>query len=229
MDLAMPQPIHYSHLISFDFSPEAILQRPELAAHVAGISAQWNEIEARTAAFLAALLGGEARTGISIFFAITNDGAKRAAIDAISGLKLWPEQREEFQKILRAINERYGERNHAIHGAWGVSPLYPDALLWADIRETVLLHVELMDERNAPASKKLRLDFQKKIRVWKKQDFTNIIERLKLEYSKLFDFTRPFIDDALFMANLKSLDPAREPHPWSRARPDPSESESGQQ
>jgi hypothetical protein len=115
----MPQPVHYSHAISFDFGPEAILDRPNLAAHVAAISARWNEIEARTAAFLAALLGGEAKTGISIFFAITNDGAKRAAIDSICALKLSKPQQDEFKKLLKTVGERYSERNRAIHRRMG--------------------------------------------------------------------------------------------------------------
>lgn len=140
----MPQPIHYSKLISFDFRPSAILERPALAAHVAAISALWNEIEATVASLLTALLGGEAKTGISIFFAIHNEGAKRAAIDAICSLKLKEADQQKFQSILRTISERYKDRNHAVHGAWGVAPAYPDKLLWADIRDTVLMHVDLL-------------------------------------------------------------------------------------
>lgn len=225
----MPQPIHYSYLISFDFGPEAILDRPQLAAHVAGISALWNEIEARTAAFLAALLGGEAKTGISMFFAITNDGAKRAVIDAVCSLKLKPDQNKELQAIMKKIGERYGERNRAIHGAWGISDLYPDALLWSDTRETIQLQVDVATIfKNAEAAKQLRLEFQKRIQVWKESDFKDVERRIKSQYDELYWFTKPFIDDSLEKVGLKSARREDLPLPYSRAHPAPNDDKNGQ-
>ena len=66
----MPQPVHYSHHIHYEFTPKALLGRPKLAAHMAVVSTMWNEIEARIGALLAALVGAaEAETVISIFLA----------------------------------------------------------------------------------------------------------------------------------------------------------------
>ena len=219
----MPQPVHYSRLISFDFGPEAILDRPDLAAHVAAISALWNEIEARSASFLAALLGGEAKTGISMFFAITNDGAKRAAMDAVCSLKLQPEQNKEFQRIMKGIGERYGDRNNAVHGAWGVSELYPDALLWSDIREAIQLHVDMAASGDTEVTKQARLAFQRRIQVWKERDFKEVEGRIKAQYDELYRFSKPFIDDGLRRAGLRSARREDLPLPYSRVIPDPND------
>ena len=195
----MPQPIHYSELISFDFSPEAVLQRPKLAPHIAAISASWNEIEALIATLLAALLGGEAKTVISIFFAIRNDGAKKAATDAICSLKLSPDDHKTLQAILKTVGERYTDRNSAIHGAWGVSPQYPDKLLWADIPGTIKLHVEMMGlpgSTNREARIAVQIAHQKTMQIWSEKDFTDTEERLRATHKVLQDFCKPIIDGA---------------------------------
>lgn len=196
----MPQPVHYSDHIYFEFLPESLLARPQLAAHIASISARWNEIEARVATLLTILLGAEAKTGISIFFAITNDGAKRAAVDAICNLKLTKQQRVQFQEILKKIGERYADRNHAVHGAWGISDKYPDALLWTDIKEAVLLHVDMLSllqfEKRAERDARL-IAYQKTIQVWKEQDFLDVAKRLQVAYDQLHEFSSPIITKAL--------------------------------
>jgi hypothetical protein len=207
--LAMPQPIHHSDHIFFQFTSPSLLKRPELAAHIAAISMQWNEIEARVATLLTALLGGEAKTGISIFFAITSDGAKRAAVDAICNLKLPSDSRAALQDILHKIGERYTDRNTVIHGAWGISPKYPDALLWSDIKEAILLHVDLMSlqgEGNQIARDQRRLAYQKTLRVWKEQDFVAVEDRLLAAYREIHNFSTPIIQEA-FGPMMRSVDP----------------------
>jgi len=213
----MPQPVHHSKAIDFDFSPERILERPNLAAHIATISAFWNDIEARIAALLAALLGDEAKTGISIFFAITNDGAKRAAIDAICALKLSSDEKAELQRILKTVGERYADRNYAVHGGWGISPQYPDALLWNDVRDTILLFVELArlpGPENKDARKALCLQFQKTMRVWKDHDFVEVEKRMRTAYKELYDFSRPIIDQHLAPIGMRSDSPINRLPRW---------------
>lgn len=203
----MPQPVHHRELISFDFSPEAVLQRPALAQRIAAISALWNEIDTRIAALLAALLGGEAKTGISIYFAITNDGAKRAALEAICTMKLSTDEQTRLRAVLKTIGERYADRNHAIHGVWGVSPRYPDKLLWADARDMVLLHVEMIalpGPENHAQRQQLQIVHQRTMMVWSERDFLDTEKRLRDAYQELHAFSKPFIDQALASGGLRS-------------------------
>ena len=149
----MPQPIHYSRRIDFEFTPQCLFFRPKLAAHIAVISAMWTEMEARIGAFLAALVGSEAETVISIFLAVKTDAARRATIDTIVGQKMSNEDYDHFQGIMKDVAKRYAERNSVVHGAWGISPVYPDALLWCDIREVMIFHVEMM-KLNQPSARR---------------------------------------------------------------------------
>jgi hypothetical protein len=199
----MPKPVHYSRSIHFDFAAEAVLQRPKLAAYITSISNSWNEIDARLSVFLAALLGTEATTVITIFVALKADAAKRAAVDAIASLKLNEDQQKTFEKIMITLGKRYDERNKAIHGAWNISNSYPNDLLWADIRETTILAVELMKLNaagNEPGQHEAVLRQQKKILVYNENDFIDIHNRMVEAYSELDAFVSPFTNQAFGQA-----------------------------
>ena len=192
----MPQPVHYSHRIEFQFTPESLLLRPKLAAHIALISAMWNEIEARIGALLAALVGSEAETVISIFVAVRNDAAKRATIDTVAELKMSADEHAQFQEIMKKIGKRYDDRNIVVHGAWGISPAYPEALLWLDIRQNLLFHVEMMsvpDDRRTAAL----IAEQKKMMVYDERDFISMQERIRVTYEELRTFSRPILERGL--------------------------------
>lgn len=193
----MPQPVHFSKLISFNFRKEALMERPKLAAYIASISAHWNEIDARIALFVAALLKNKAKTVISVFLDLRADAAKKATIDTIASLKLSPDDLAKFQIIRNNIGFRYSERNTAIHGSWGISPCYPDKLLWSDVRDTTALFPDLMPlagpEKRVERNARLLAE-QKKLMVYGESDFIAIIKRLADTYEELRDFTMPFIE-----------------------------------
>jgi hypothetical protein len=198
-DFAMPQPVHYSHPIHFEFEPVSLLQRPQLAARIAMISATWNDIEARIAAFLAALSGNEAQTVISIFLALRIDSAKRSAIDTISVLKLSTADHDRFQQVLKELNKRYGERNTMVHGNWGISEKYPNKLLWADIRDTTIMNTNMMKlvgDQHAKERRAMLVAVQKKFVVYGEEDFIKISDRMIVAYDELRDFSRPFMERA---------------------------------
>ena len=110
----------------------------------------------------------------SIFFCITNDGAKKAATNAVLKLNLTPDELTRFQEAMQAVEERYRDRNRAIHGAWGASPQYPDKLRWADIRDQILLRVEMMGltgMANKEKRREMQIAHQKMVQVWDERDF----------------------------------------------------------
>jgi hypothetical protein len=192
---AMPQPLRPGS-ISFDFRRTAVLQRPKLAPYIVAISMHWNEMESRMGVFLASLMGGEAKTIIRVFLALNTDGGRKATIDTVTALKLSHDDLQKFQGIQKTIGARYSERNKAVHGVWGISPEYPDDLLWYDHRETVAMFPELMSRLGAgqQAERQAILEEQNKnIRVYKEQDFKDILARFEAAYSDLESFTRPFV------------------------------------
>jgi hypothetical protein len=218
----MPQPVHYNKSIGFDFRPEMVLQRSKLAAHIALISGQWNEIEARTATMAAALLGSEAKTVITVFLALQNDGAKKATLDTFCSLKLSPDDLKTFQVIQKNIGHRYTDRNRAVHGAWGISNKYPDCLLWGDIREIVLFHV-MMKEIASPVDRhNLIIQQQQRLMVYSEADFINIERRIKTAYDGLCAFSKPIIERGFGPYTKVDWLPTPPP-PESTGRPDPTD------
>ncbi len=188
----MPQPIRHPNSISFDFSPAAISKRPILAPYIGITSAYWNDIEARIAIYIAALLEKEAETVISIFLALTSDHAKQATIETITSLKLTTDQKEKFNSVMKTVKKRYKERNMVIHGSWGISPQYQDDLLWYDPRESVAMFPAMMTLTYEKKLGRMR-DIEQTFSVWEEQDFINLISRLKKAHEELIDFTKPVI------------------------------------
>jgi hypothetical protein len=197
----MPQPIPRGKRINIDFRPDAVLERPTLAPYIPAISMHWNEIESHTGVFLAALLGGEAQTVIKVFLALQTDGGRKATIDTVSKLKLSTDDLERFQEIQRDMGTRYSERNKAVHGGWGISDAYPNALLWYDPRESVAMFPDLIAAAD-DAARQTRMDeVNKNIRIYVDADFKDIISRFVCTTKALKQFTAPYTEPLFVRLN----------------------------
>ncbi len=151
-------------------------------------------MEARVVIFAAALLEQEAKTVISIFLALTGDAPRRAFVDAIVGMKLDKCQRERFIEIQRGISSRYAERNKVIHSAWGVSPTYPQDLLWGDSRDAIAMMPDIMELAPDKEAVVKRLnEEQSNLQVWNESDFLAVISRMAETRKQLDDFIQPFV------------------------------------
>jgi hypothetical protein len=217
----MPQPIGFRdrEKINFDFSSGAVLRRPQLAAYIAAISNFWNEIEARISIFLAALLGGEASTVITIFLALKSDASKRQIIDSVVAMKLDDNLKPTFTDAMKVLGARSEERNRMIHGGWGVSNDYPDELLWSDVRETNIGVVEIM-KLGAAGDTEGQLKFMREqlkgVRVYEENDFIDIYNRMVDAYNQLDAVVGPIISRAFggnFAPYSKVHVPKKQPHP----------------
>lgn len=192
----MPQPIPKGTRLNFDFRRTAILERRNLAPYIVAISMHWNEIESRLGIFLASLMGGEAKTIVRVFLALQTDGGRRATLDTVASMKLPEDQLKRFQEIQKTLSSRYSERNKAIHGAWGISPEYPNDLLWYDPREGVSAFPDLMEKigDGRESERQAVLDeLNTNIRIYKEQDFKDILARFENAYAELEAFTKPYI------------------------------------
>jgi hypothetical protein len=90
------------------------------------------------------------------------------------------------------------------------------------------MHVEVTSYGDPEITKRVRLDFQKGIQVWKEQDFNDVEKRIKTQYDELYKFTKPFIDAGLRRAGLKSARREDMPRPRLQERPDPTDGENDQ-
>ncbi len=198
----MPQPLPRGKNISFDFGREMVLQRPVLAAYISAVLTHWNEIETHIALFVAALMGeAEAETIIKVYLALQTDGGRKATIDTVAATKLPPADLTRFQDIQKDIGSRYAERNKAVHGAWGISPEYPNDLLWYDPRESTAMFPRLMATDKRTEREALLAETNKCIRVYNEQDFKDILARFEVTYVSLNNFTKPYISPLFEVMN----------------------------
>lgn len=222
----MPQPIRNPDLVAVNFKPGAILKEPWLAAYIGVISSMWGDLEGHIAAFLAAIL--HSRTTVAMFLAITNDGAKRAAIDAAARETLTSTQQEELQRLLTKIGQRYTDRNTVVHGIWGISPKYPNRILWTDVRETTLFHADIMKLERENAENDVRfarmMQYQKTMMLYEEKDFVEIKDRIEKALTDFAKFGDPFIGRAFGKDVLVLPKRPASPQRGKRERPAPNAS-----
>ena len=200
----MPQPIPDGRDVSLDFRPHALLQRPKLAPYIGAILMHWNEIESHMGIFLAALLGAEARTVMSVFLALQTDGGRKTTIDTVTKLRLSAADLARFKDIQKNVGGRYSERNKAAHGAWGISPHYPDDLVWYDPRETVEAFPDIMRaELRSEVAARMK-EVNENVRIYNEKDFLDILDRFKSTEAELKAFTSPLVSPLFVQMNTRS-------------------------
>ena len=118
-----------------NLEPEAILQRPELAAMIAAIAARWTRVEGSLAELFVALLPKEASAALAIYLEMFDQNVRKIAFDAIAKERLASDSFEGFQRLFNKIRKKSKERNRFIHGFWVISESHKDGLLLIDQKE----------------------------------------------------------------------------------------------
>jgi fructose-1,6-bisphosphatase/sedoheptulose 1,7-bisphosphatase-like protein len=107
----MPQPI--TRLRMRSSTPEIILDRPELAAHIAYIAVLYAHLDLGLGMLLAEILGAEFQPAIDMFLALR--GGKEDAIKAAAIKRLTAEQFGKLEEILKLYKTRGGDRANLVH------------------------------------------------------------------------------------------------------------------
>jgi hypothetical protein len=126
----MPQPIKNG--LPPLYSPEAIDSRPELAVHIAKISAMWSEIETLVGLLLSHILGAHAEVGVAMYLALSGAASQRAALEGAATAQLKEPELIDVLALIEKISKRQKERNNIVHGMWGIHPDYPNDLILSD-------------------------------------------------------------------------------------------------
>ena len=95
----MPQPLT-KWLPEIDFDTDALTLRPELAIYIAQVSAAWTEIQVSLGFQLAIMLHAEARTGVSMYLALTGSAAQGSVLEAAAEATLPENLKGEFADLL---------------------------------------------------------------------------------------------------------------------------------
>lgn len=169
------------------FGPEAILTRPNLAAHIGAIATMWTIIEETWGHILSEALDAEAKTGIAMYLALSGAASQGAILTEAVKMHL-PEKIQTMVAEARQAEKGVArDRNRIVHGRWGIlveddrylvlgeSNWLPRAL--AHIRE------QYGKNRNALAAVESYPDMEKML--YSENDFIQIGKRLKEHADRL--------------------------------------------
>jgi hypothetical protein len=157
---------------------DTLLKRPELAAQIGNIAANWATVE-QTIMFLYALLlgtdlphgsGGNPTAHPVAFQIFSALYALDRRIDLLERLlkdRGKPEEAQDFERRLKPLlRKRFNERSLVVHSVWGICDDYPDAL--------VLHHVPFINRM-----------------LYRVRDFEEISQRIKDVSADLLAFGDP--------------------------------------
>src|SRR3954447_17962608 len=129
----MPQPVTgLKHLV---IRPAELAQRPELAARIAAIAAQWTMIESDLAELFVALLGADENAALSIYLEFFDRGVRRIVFDTLARSRMERDTLKAFRTLFDKINAKSKARNTIVHGFWAVSDDHADGLILLDAND----------------------------------------------------------------------------------------------
>ena len=181
MEPDMPHPYHGSE--EPVFGPDALLQRPSLAAYIGAIATLDETIQEAWGVVLACALTSDARMGTELYLSLTGSNAQatvlRKAIEIAT--KDEPAAQAVYASLSKSQKGRSDERNRIVHGKWGILPSREDVLIlgernWitkaiADLNHYYEREWQPGDEFLAPTPVFDRQTYTKK-------DFENVLSRL---------------------------------------------------
>lgn len=181
----MPQPLKTP--VPLFFGPSIVMQRPELAVHIANIANMWSQVETMQGLVLASMLRSEASLVISMFTSLSGAAAKNAVFQAVADEKLTLDQLKRLEQIIKDTKKAGSQRNDVVHGCWHIADKYTDALIWRDPRDAAAEYAELI----SAASTQSLFDMTKLGRntlIYKKRDFQDIERKINAVLGKWTTF-----------------------------------------
>jgi hypothetical protein len=185
----MPQPLRKWGPIRF--AHDAVKERPDLAAGIAEVCAAWTDVEIHLGILLAVILDTEARTGVTMYLALTGSQAQIHAFNGAAEARLPTSLQPELDTILQEMRNRGAERNRVVHALWGVSDDHPDALIRCP-PESIVRDLATSYQLYLVTGKKVEeppQTFIDELTVYKANDFRDIVQRIDGFSRQIIDFS----------------------------------------
>lgn len=107
------------------------VHRPNLALAAMNVVAEWSILESFFSDLFMQMLGANPRPAAAMYYALSGEASKKAALRAIAQTVLSMEEQDVFEAILSLFTSVAKDRNKIAHWIWGYSSDLPDAvLLW---------------------------------------------------------------------------------------------------
>jgi hypothetical protein len=131
-----PQPLNtITQNAEIAVSPDALAQRPVLAALIAEAIGAWSQTEMTLGILLARMLGANARPAMVMYSALESFQPQMRALDAVSRSILVGDDLELFSATLIVIRRAAHQRHLLGHSVWAFAPQLPHDLLLIDPKD----------------------------------------------------------------------------------------------
>ena len=143
-----PQPVRrVLPEIGYEFSPELMFRRPEVATWIAQCIGCWSWVETQRGRLLAYLVGINVQDGIELYNNFRSASSKDASFKILARARLQTDDFKIFDALLQVIATHEKTRNKLAHWFWGYSSDIEDGLILMDPRE-ILRHQAAMQDFN---------------------------------------------------------------------------------
>jgi hypothetical protein len=144
-------------------------RRSKLAAMIAHCIAQWSEVEIHLGALLAFILHANEKAAVAMYANVENRATQLRLIDAAAEASLPKDHYEAISALLTSIvRPAMKERDKLAHWTWGYSDELPDALLLADVENTLSSLMAALKNQHKPTGTDIRGGpvFRNRIAAW---------------------------------------------------------------
>jgi hypothetical protein len=127
------------------FTPESVIDRPEVAAWIGQCMACWSWVETQTSRLFTLLIEVNVEAGVELY----NLGFASVKVNAIRVLarsKLATPHYKLIDALLKVIESQEKTRNKIAHWCWGISDQIPDGLVLIDPKQILIRDARIMDK-----------------------------------------------------------------------------------
>lgn len=188
----MPQPYDVSGKL-IKTGPRVILERPQLAVHIACIAATWALAEVELGRLLAIVLGVHAEIGITIHQSLASSGPKRAVLLSAGKALLSRDHFTKLEQLDADMRKRMAERDRIIHGIWSITDTQPDALLLSETAAHIHLTAVFLADTTKEGERPKWIDRLPNYALYKETDLAAIAQRITALTIQIHNFRRELI------------------------------------
>jgi hypothetical protein len=127
------------------FTPESVIERPEVAAWIGQCITCWTWVETQTSRFFSLLPDLNIEAGMELYNSFGGASLKQNGIKILARSKLPRQSFEIIEALLKVIDSHQKIRDKIAHWYWGISDQIPDGLVLVDPKQILLRDARIKD------------------------------------------------------------------------------------
>jgi len=131
------------------FTPERVIERPEVAAWIAQCIACWSWVETQMSRLFTLLLGVNVEAGMELYNSFGGASLKENGLKILARSKLETTDYRIIDALLKVVDSHQKTRDKMAHWYWGISDQIQDGLVLIDPKDILIRAARLMDKERS--------------------------------------------------------------------------------